>query len=406
MNATSIQEVAMQAVEAFRQHGYTERSIAEKKRILFQIVDLHEQIGEHYYNDEVISKFVQESANRYTSGDINRIYYRFLTKTATYLTELHNTGSINFAQRLVPMLPDYYEHLLDGILTNKDWTEKTCRSVWPFAKTYFGWLHSKGYEDLSNVDVSILRQYLMDCASRMAASSLDTTKRMLKKLCAYLFEIGVGTGTYENLLSFSVLVGRKIKRAIPHSEIAAVLNVIDRNTVEGKRDYAMILLATMTGLREIDIVELKRDDIDWRIGEIKIVQSKTEVPLALPLTTDVGTAVQDYIINGRPKSVLDNVFLRTNAPIKKISNAILYGQFNGYRAKAGLPKCSFHGLRRTLGSNMIISGVPITTAAQVLGHLDIDSTKQYIPLDTEQLKECALDLTGIAPKTGKRGGTQ
>jgi integrase len=126
----------------------------------------------------------------------------------------------------------------------------------------------------------------------------------------------------------------------------------------------------------------------------------------LPLTTDVGVAVRDYILNSRPESSLANVFLRTNAPIREVSHPILYGQFNSYRAKIGLPKCSFHGLRRALGSNMVISGAPVTIVAQVLGHSDIDSTKQYISLDTIHLKECALDFTGIAPKAGRRGGAR
>lgn len=403
MNAVSIQELAVQTVDVFQQHGYTERTIGEKKWIWFKIAGRHEEQGESSYNGDIVAQFVQESEQRYENGEINRIYYRFLTKTATYLTEMHDTGTVNFAQRLIPKLPDYYENVLAGILQNKSWGEKARRSVWPFAKAYFGWLHSEGHRDLSDVDESVVRKYLIDCSSRMVGSSLDTTKRALKKLCAYLFEIGLGAGTYENLLSFSVPTAKKIKRPIPHSEIAATLDMIDATTAEGKRDYAMILLAAVTGLRAVDIVNLKLPDIDWRNGEIKITQSKTEESLALPLTTDVGMAIRDYILNGRPKSNLSSVFLRTNAPIREISHGILYGQFNGYRAKAGLPKCSFHGLRRALGSNMVISGTPVTTVAQVLGHSEIDSTKQYISLDTVHLKECALDFTGIAP-TIKKGG--
>lgn len=406
MNTTSIKELAVQVVDTFRQHGYTERSIEEKEWILSRIVKRHEKQGEETYQPVIITQFVRESEKRYEDSQIERTHYRFLVKTATYLTEFHDTGTIDFARRFVPKLPDYYENVLIGILANENWSAKAQRSVWPVAKAYFGWLHSEGYSDLSMVDESVMRKYLIDCSSRMVGSSLDTTKRMLKKLSAYLFEIGLGTGSYENLLSFSVPVARKIKRPIPHSEIAAALNMIDRRTSEGKRDYAMILLAAVTGLRAIDIANLTLGDIDWRNGEIKIIQSKTEETLALPLTADVGMAVRDYILNGRPESPHANVFLRAKAPFKGISTAILYGQFNGYRAKAGLPKCSFHGLRRTLGSNMVISGSPVTTVAQVLGHVDIDSTKQYISLDTVHLKECALDFTGIALKVRKPGGAK
>jgi site-specific recombinase XerD len=404
MNTASIQELAVQAVDAFRHHGYTERSIGEKEWIFYKIVDRHEKQGKNSYNSGIVNQFVQESERRYEKGEINRTHYRFLAKTATYLTELHDTGTINFAQRFVPRLPDYYESLLAGILVNENWSKKTRDSVWPVAKAYFGWLQKKGCRDLSRVEESVVRQYLISCSSRMVGSSLDTTKRVLKKLYTYLFEIGLSVGTYESLLSFPVPIARKIKRPITHSEIAAVLNIIDRDTAEGKRDYAMILLATVTGLRAVDIVNLKLRDIDWRNGEIRIAQSKTEEFLALPLTTDVGMAVRDYVLNARPESPLASVFLRINAPIREISRAILYGQFNRHRATAGLTKCSFHDLRRSLGSNMVKTGTPVTTVAQVLGHSDIDSTKQYISLDTTYLKECSLDFSGITPNARKGGG--
>lgn len=44
---------------------------------------------------------------------------------------------------------------------------------------------------------------------------------------------------------------------------------------------------------------------------------------------------------------------------------------------------------------MVISGVPVTTVAQVLGHSSIEPTKQYISLDSVHLKECALNLAAI-----------
>jgi len=44
---------------------------------------------------------------------------------------------------------------------------------------------------------------------------------------------------------------------------------------------------------------------------------------------------------------------------------------------------------------MIIDDVSVITVAQALGHRAIDSTKQYISLDSLHLKECALDFSGI-----------
>jgi len=72
---------------------------------------------------------------------------------------------------------------------------------------------------------------------------------------------------------------RKIYPGFSNAEKLAILESADRATVKGKRNYSMMLLAANTGLRAIDIANLKLTDIDWRNCEIKIIQSKTGTPL-------------------------------------------------------------------------------------------------------------------------------
>ena len=108
-------------------------------------------------------------------------------------------------------------------------------------------------------------------------------------------------------------------------------------------------------------------------------------------------------MHGRPDSESDAVFLRIHAPIQEFADALSIGfMYNCYRKLAGLPRDAydgkgFHAIRRTLGRNLVTSGSPVTMVAQILGHDDIKSAEKYIPLDSEHLKECALDFTGIEP---------
>lgn len=128
---------------------------------------------------------------------------------------------------------------------------------------------------------------------------------------------------------------------------------------------------------------------------------KTGVPLALPLTTDVGAAIKDYILNGRQKTQCDMVFLRQHAPYKGFANGVAIGDlYDDYLKKAGLPRNAFdgkgfHSLRRGVGKNMITSGVSAHTIAQVFGDRNTNSIKKYISLDSHHLKECALPFSGI-----------
>lgn len=403
MDKINIRALAAGTINYFQECGYTNRSVAERERILRKIVDMHDASGAAYFSQGIVTEFVSETEDRYRRGEISRIYYRFLNKTANYLVEFRSTGTLRLARQFISPVSDYYDEILSAILEYSGWNRKSSHSVWSVAKTYFKWLITQGYYDLSRVTVDVVKQYLVDCASRLSGSSLDTIRRAIKKICVYLFEQGVCTDPCERLFSFAVPIPKSIKSVIPQEEIALTLGVIDRDTNIGKRDYASILLAVVTGLRAVDISNLKLNDIDWRNGEIRINQSKTGKSLALPLTTDVGTAIQDYVLNGRPASELTNVFLRSRSPASGITHGILYGQFNTYRVKAGLPRRGFHGLRRTLGTNMVISGAPVTTVSQTLGHADLDSTRRYISLDSKHLKDCALDFSGIQPNSPRKG---
>ena len=145
---------------------------------------------------------------------------------------------------------------------------------------------------------------------------------------------------------------------------------------------------------------MKLTDIDWRRGEICIAQHKTGKPLALPLTTDVGEALKDYILNARPKFDDPHVFLRHQSPIGPLKSSSSFGgAYTKYMRMAGLDGAGgFYQLRRAKGKDLVISGTPVTTVSQVLGHTNIANTKQYIALDTQSLKVCALNFKGVEPR--------
>ena len=94
----------------------------------------------------------------------------------------------------------------------------------------------------------------------------------------------------------------------------------------------------------------------------------------------------DYIINGRPKSESPYMLLRSLAPYQKFHDGVSVAcVFRKYLKRAGISHTAgdgktFHGLRRTLGTEMVVQRIPITTVSQVLGHHSTETTKQYITL--------------------------
>jgi integrase len=270
------------------------------------------------------------------------------------------------------------------------------------AHKYFAWLETQGYEDLSVVGANEIRNYLLFASKQYSQNSMRSVKLYLSKLYSHLYEAGLAETSYQQLLSFSVQYDVKIGLPPHKDDIAKMLDAIDRKTVSGKRAYAAMMLGIVLGLRAADVANLKLTDIDWQNGKVKILQTKTAKSVVLPLTRDVGEALSDYILNGRLQSESKQVFLRLQRPYNGISGAVTIGEiYHDCCVTAGLtPSKRFHNLRRALGTSMVNAGVAVTTAAQVFGDVNIDPMKQYIAVDLEHLKLCALPFDGIATKGG------
>ena len=191
-----------------------------------------------------------------------------------------------------------------------------------------------------------------------------------------------------------------IPEILTPAEAKAVLLAVDRSKPSGLRNYAILLLAARYGLRPSDIRQLSLDHIDWRGSRIKLVQSKTDRVLELPLLPDVTRALVAYLKHGRPKTTVRNVFVRSCAPHRAFGPFDnLYHVIKKPLLKAGvLPRRGQRGLyllRHSLAGQMIAAGQPLKAISDVLGHACPDSTFWYTKSDVEGLRSVAVSLEEV-----------
>jgi site-specific recombinase XerD len=183
--------------------------------------------------------------------------------------------------------------------------------------------------------------------------------------------------------------------------VVRLLNAVDRSSPKGKRDYAILLLACRLGLRVGDIRTLKLDQLHWEDSTIEITQSKTVVPLRLPLTKEVGEALIDYLKSGRPQTTHREVFLKVKPPFDPfLKDTHLHHIVTYWQQLAGIrfripQKRGIHSLRHTLATRLLEKGTPFTTIAEILGHTSLESTRIYAKADVEALRSVALDPEGV-----------
>ena len=405
-----VKELALRTVDAVQIYGLAPYSAwDEYARTYIPIIKLHETQGQKDFSREIVTEYVRQVEERFERGEIGIGHYRSLKRAAQRLTEVHDTGKLDWAapkRKSGFHLNEYYENILTDYIAAGNFSRKgTSDATWVCRK-YFAWLISEGHAQLKDVGVDEVQGFMIYCSHHMKGTGLHNIKLYMKKLYAYLAGSGYAANDYAGLFAFPVSRASRLYPALQPEEIAVMLEIIDKRTPKGKRDYAIALLGIVLGLRAVDIARLRLSDIDWRKGEIRIVQEKTNKSLALPLTKDVGEALQEYILHGRQKSTSDMVFLSSRPPFRPFSTGTAIGDmYDYYRIRAGLPRDAydgkgFHALRRTRGKSFTTSGVSVEMTAQVFGDENINSAEKYISLDSEHLKECALDFAGIVPKGG------
>ena len=127
-----------------------------------------------------------------------------------------------------------------------------------------------------------------------------------------------------------------IPRAIGADQVRQLLASIDRNTAEGRRDYAILLLLARLGLRSSEVAFLELDEIDWKAGQLRVC-GKGGQRSDLPLPTEVGKAIAAYLRHGRPRCSSRRVFLRVKAPVCGFQGACGVGSIVRHRLlRAGI----------------------------------------------------------------------
>jgi len=257
-------------------------------------------------------------------------------------------------------------------------------------RSYLVFLESHGIDHLDSADGASVLGFLESLSDRWAKSSLFWVVSNFRPFLKFTART--------DLVDAVNLAGVKRSHAIlpvlSDEDQQQVVQACVSKSVTA-RDAAITLLALTTGMRACDIIGLRLDNIDWRGATIAIVQQKTHNPLMVPLTALVTAKLADYVLDERPASADDHVFLRGLAPhVGLADHASIYRVTAVVFAKAGVTsvKAGTQFLRHNAASRMLRAAVPLPTISAVLGHADPDSTNQYMAVDQDQLLQCVLEV--------------
>lgn len=275
---------------------------------------------------------------------------------------------------------------------------KTIKLHGATAAALLAFLHFDQHPDnLRDLDSAKVEAFVRVAAARHCRESLQHIVAYLRSFLRFLgCRNKIRRGLEASIDTPRVYRAERLPRALAWESIQSLLDAIERTTPRGRRDYAMFLLIATYGLRASEVAALRLDDVEWRVGRIRVPRPKTKTSLQLPLTAEVGAALIDYLRFARPELPCRQFFVRLRAPAGPIGPTAISEAFRRIWTRHGTalptPRQGPHCLRHSLAVHLLREGASLKAIGDLLGHRSAESTCVYLRLHVEDLRDAALAL--------------
>ncbi len=192
---------------------------------------------------------------------------------------------------------------------------------------------------------------------------------------------------------------KKETEFLTEEEAEAILRVPDRRTLQGKRDYAILLTLLTTGLRKAELCNLKVGDLKtYRNQAVIDVTGKGEKFRRIPLKTATIVAIKDYHkVSGNGTDPARSVFrtLAKHGPYQeraltpKAVDCLIRSAARGALIRKRIHP---HVMRHTFATTLLDKGNDLKTVQSLMGHSHTRTTERYLHTNDDRKSEAIESL--------------
>lgn len=257
---------------------------------------------------------------------------------------------------------------------------KTARTYASDIRQFALYLDSNGIKQPQRADIITYREELKESCKPSTVQNYITAIRLFFKWTAT-------EGLYPNIAEH--IKGAKIgkdhkKDALTIRQVKAVLAAVDRSTLQGKRDYAILSVMVTGGLRDIELHRANIEDLRT-LGESTVlyIQGKGQDEKAdyIKIMPEVEAAIRDYLTARGHADGQQPLFisLSNNSAGQRLSDRSISGTAKKYLLAAGYDsdRLTAHSLRHTAVTLALIGGATLQEAQQFARHSNISTTQIY-----------------------------
>ncbi len=296
------------------------------------------------------------------------------------------------------------------------------QGMWAMMEQFIEWMRVKNYSERT-IDVRkiYLGYFINWCADRGIVRPSEVTKPIIERYQRFMYHYRKRDG---DPLSFRSQHGRLVpirswfkwlarnnhilynpaseielpklehrlpKHILTQSEAEQIVNLPNTTQPLGIRDRAVLETLYSTGIRRMELINLRLYDLDADRGTIIVRQGKGRKDRMIPIGKRAMSWIERYLIEVRPTLLVcdaggDTVFLtQQGEPFKPNGLTLLVRE---YIIAADIGKRgSCHLFRHTMATLMLENGADIRYIQAMLGHAKLDTTTIYTQVSIRKLKE-------------------
>jgi len=392
----TITELIEACTSYFEQNSYTKHRIERYKSMWRNGIC-------HFMNKSGITNYSSSIGEVFIHANISDIVSpveRDLIRSVTVHNEMQASGKVSkktvlpITRKLTGEIGEVAERFLHRL--------KELRRNVTTINDHLLYLH-RFIQYLNNNDIKLLG----DISERHVLSFLSTRTNnninvvsSLRMFFRYAYEERLlKTDLSYVLTNYKWVKREKLPSFYTAEEVIKIESTVSLSSDVGKRNYAVLLLATRLGLRASDIAYLSFANFVWDKSRIILQQYKTGREIELPLLTEVGEAIISYLKFGRPRSSSPNVFLSARAPYRTMTGESVSSAVRQIIDASGIligqRRHGSHSMRHSLVSRLLEHEVSLTVISESLGHEKTETTMVYLRIDIKALCKCALDVPAV-----------
>ncbi|WP_299220309.1 tyrosine-type recombinase/integrase [uncultured Aquimarina sp.] len=249
--------------------------------------------------------------------------------------------------------------------------------------------YEKEYDekDISRSNYAQIRSWIVNLVDE-GVSNRSINRKVSSLKAYYRFLLKTGQINKSPLAKHQALkVSKKLQIPFSNIEVDKVLNgLLDGEDFKSVRDRLIVELFYATGMRRIELVNLKISNIDLLGKQVKVL-GKRNKERYIPLIPSILATIKRYL-ELRPEVVVEseNPFLLLTEKGVKIYETLVYRIINGYFSEASSKvKRSPHILRHSFATHLLNEGANLNAVKELLGHSSLASTEVYTHHSVAQL---------------------